>query len=151
MKPAACIAIAAAAMALALPAQAQFAKAEDAIKYRQSAMFVTAQHFGRIGAMVSGRVPYDAAAAIANAEIVADLSRLPWAGFGAGTDKGANTRAKPEIWSEPARFRENSEKLTVEALKLLAAARMGNPDTLKTAFASAAGVCKNCHDTYRKD
>ena len=47
-------------MATALPAAAQFAKPEDAIKYRQSAMFLQAQHMGRIGAMVNGRVPFDA-------------------------------------------------------------------------------------------
>ena len=63
MKLVASLAVAAAAVAIAAPASAQFAKPEDAIKYRQSALFVMAQHFGRIGAMVNGRVPYDAAAA----------------------------------------------------------------------------------------
>lgn len=151
VKTAACVAIATTALALAFPACAQFAKPEDAIRYRQSAMFVTAQHFGRIGAMVNGRVPFDAAAALANAEIVADMSRLPWAGFAAGTDKGANTRAKPEIWNEPARFKEHSDRLTTESARLLAAAKTGSPDLLKTAFAGAAGACKGCHDSYRKD
>ena len=151
MKPAAYLATAATAVALASPAFAQFAKPEDAIKYRQSAMFVMAQHFGRIGAMVNGKAPYDGAAAIANAEIVADMSKLPWAGFAPGTDKGGNTRAKPEIWSDAAKFKEGSDKLTVDSLKLLAAAKMGNPDTLKTAFSAAAGNCKNCHDNFRKD
>jgi cytochrome c556 len=151
VKPAASLAIATAAVALALPASAEFAKPEDAIKYRQSALFVMAQHFGRIGAMVNGRAPYDGAAAVTSAEIVADMSKLPWAGFEPGTDKGGNTRAKPEIWSAPAKFKENSEKLPVETIKLLAAAKMGNLDTLKTAFANTAGVCKSCHDTYRKD
>ncbi len=151
MKLASSILVAAATAALAVPASAQFAKPEDAIKYRQSALFVMAQHFGRIGAMVNGRVPYDAAAAVASAEIVADMSKLPWAGFGPGTDKGGNTRAKPEIWSDSAKFKETSEKLPAETLKLLAAAKSGNRDTLKTAFSSTAGTCKSCHDAYRKD
>ena len=78
----------AAAAAAPWPARpsAQFAKPEDAIKYRQSAMFIQSQHLGRIGAMANGRVPYDAAAAIANAEVVAEISKLPWAGFGPGTE-----------------------------------------------------------------
>lgn len=151
MKLVASLAVAATALTLASPASAQFAKPEDAIKYRQSALFVMAQHFGRIGAMVNGKVPYDGAAAIASAEIVADTSKLPWAGFAPGTDKGGNTRAKPEIWSDGAKFKENSEKLPVETGKLLAAAKTGNLDTLKTAFSSTAGTCKSCHDTYRKD
>ena len=70
-----------AALAASLPAAAQFQKPEDAVKYRQSTMFVMANHFGRIGAMANGRAPYDAAAATANAEVVSVLSRLHWAGF----------------------------------------------------------------------
>jgi len=35
-----------------LTAKAQFAKAEDAIKYRQSTFSVMATHFSRIGAVV---------------------------------------------------------------------------------------------------
>ena len=45
---------AAAATLLALPASAQFAKPEEAIKYRQGSLFVIGQHFGRIGAMANG-------------------------------------------------------------------------------------------------
>ena len=151
MKLVTSLAIAAAAVAIASPASAQFAKPEDAIKYRQGALFVMAQHFGRIGAMVNGRVPYDAAAASANAEIVAEMSKLPWAGFGPGTDKGATTRAKAEIWTEQAKFKEHNEKLMGETTKLMAAAKTNNLDTLKTAFTATAGACKGCHDSYRKD
>ena len=94
-----------AAAALTLSASAQFAKAEDAIKYRQSALFVMGQHFGRLGAMAYGRAPFDAKVAQENADIVAQMAKLPWAGFGAGTDKGAPTKALPEIWTEQAKFK----------------------------------------------
>ena len=53
--------------ALAAPVSAQFAKPEDAIKFRQSAMFVMGQNFARIGAMVNGKAPYDATADICKA------------------------------------------------------------------------------------
>jgi cytochrome c556 len=151
MNIAASFAIAAAAIALATPASAQFAKPEDAIKYRQGGLFVMAQHFGRIGAMVNGKAPYDAKAAADNAAIVAEMAKLPWAGFAPGTDKGLPTRAKPEVWSESAKFKENQEKLVTETAKLLAAAKTNNLDTLKVAFGSTANTCKGCHDTYRKD
>lgn len=143
--------LAAAGAAVALPASAQFAKPEDAVKYRQSALFVMSSHFGRIGAMANGRVPYDAKAAIENAEIVAEMSKLPWAGFGPGTDKVTPTRAKPEIWAEQAKFKEHNEKLVGDTTRLLAAAKTQNLDTLKTAFTATAGTCKQCHDAYRKE
>ncbi|RYF69212.1 MAG: cytochrome c [Comamonadaceae bacterium] len=137
-------------LAYAAPASAQFAKPEDAVKYRQSALFVMAQHFGRIGAMANGRAPYDAKAAVDNAEVVAEMAKLPWAGFGPGTDK-ISQKAKPEIWTEQAKFKEHSDKLVAETGKLLAAAKTNNLDNLKTAFSSTAGTCKACHDNFRNN
>ena len=150
MKFAATLALAAAASTMATPASAQFAKPEDAVKYRQSVMFVMAQHFGRVGAMVNGRVPYDAKAAADNAEIAAEMAKLPWPGFAASTrDITSNTKAKPEIWAEQPKFREHGDKMQAEMQKLLAAAKTNNLDNLKTAFGSTANTCKGCHDTYR--
>ena len=148
MKYIASLAIAAGAIGLAAPAVAQFAKPEDAVKYRQNALFVMGQHFGRIGAMVNGRVPYDAKVATDNAEIVSDMSKLPWAGFAPGTER-LSRKAKPEIWTEQVKFKEHSDKLVSETAKLVAAARTNNLDNLKTAFGSAAGTCKACHDAYQ--
>jgi len=148
MKVIASLALAASVAALSAPAFAQFAKPEDAIKYRQSALFVMSQHFGRVGAMANGRVPFDAKVAAENADIVAQIAQLPWAAFGPGTDKGT-TKAKPEIWSEQAKFKEYNEKLIAETTKLAAAAKTGNLDTLKTAFGATAASCKACHDAFR--
>ena len=149
MKKLAAFIVTAAAAVLSAPASAQFAKAEDAIKYRQSAFFVMGQHFGRIGAMANGRVPFDAKVAQDNAEGVAEMATLPWAGFGPGTDKGAQTKALPEIWTEQAKFKEHSDKLEAESVKLAAAAKTGNLDNLKTAFGATAASCKACHDSFR--
>jgi cytochrome c556 len=150
MKVVASLVLAASAFAVSAPASAQFAKPEDAIKYRQSALFVMSQHFGRIGAMVNGRTPFDAKAAADNADIVATMAQLPWAGFVAGSDKGGNTKAKPEIWAEQAKFKEHSDKLIAETGKLAVAAKGGNLDAIKTAFGNTAASCKACHDNYRE-
>ncbi len=100
--------------------------------------------------MASGRAPYDAKLAAENAEVVAALAKLPWVAFGEGTDKG-DTRAKPEIWKEAAKYKEASDKMQAEINKLNTAAKAGNLDALKTAFGPAAASCKACHDTFRKD
>ena len=137
-------------LAMGLPVQAQFAKPEDAIKYRKASFTVMAAHFGRLGAMANGRAPYDAKAASDNADVVATLSKLPWAAFGEGTDKG-DTRAKPEIWKEAAKYKEAADKMQAEIVKLNTAAKAGNIDALKVAFGPAAASCKACHDNFRKD
>lgn len=134
-----------------LPAAAQFQKPEDAIKYRQSALTVMANHFGRINAMAQGRIPFDAKVAADNAQIVSTLARLPFTAFGDGTDKGAPTRAKPEVWSQNAKFKEASEKMFAEVAKLDAAAKSGNVDQLKAAVGAVGGACKNCHDDFRAE
>ena len=149
MKVFALAAAAATLLSLAVPASAQFAKTEDAIKYRQSALFVMSQHFGRINAMATGRAPFDAKVASDNADVVASMSKLPWAAFGPGTDKGGDTKAKPEIWTEQAKFKEANEKLVAETAKLAAAAKTGNLDAVKTAVTATAGTCKACHDAFR--
>jgi cytochrome c556 len=135
---------------LALPAAAQFAKPEDAVKYRKASFTVMAAHFGRVGAMASGKAPYDAKAAAENADIAAAMSKLPWAAFPEGSDKG-ETRAKPEIWKDSAKYKESADKMQAEMTKLAAAAKVGNVDALKTAFGPAASTCKGCHDNFRKD
>ena len=134
---------------LALPAHAQFAKSEEAVKYRQGSLFVIGQHFGRIGAMVNGKLPFDAKAAQENADIVAAMAALPWTGFGPGTDKGHDTKAKPEIWKEQAEFKDLADKMQAETVKLAAAAKTGDLDKLKAACGPAAASCKACHDDFR--
>jgi len=140
--------LAAALLLAALPAAAQFARPEDAVKYRQSALTVMGTHFFRIGAMASGRAPYDAKAALENAQVVNDLARLPWAGFGPGTDK-LSAKAKPEIWTEQAKFRDHADKMIAESAKLLAAAKTQNLDNIKASFGATAATCKSCHDSFR--
>jgi cytochrome c556 len=139
-------ALAAATLSLALPAAAQFAKPEDAIKYRKAALTVMGTHFGRIGAMVNGRVPFDAAAAQTNASIATEMSTLPWQGFGPGTEGG---KAKPEIWKETAKFKELGEDMNKKMVALNAAAKTGNLDNIKTAFGATGASCKACHDVFQ--
>lgn len=142
-------ATAVAGLAASLPAAAQFQKPEDAVKYRQSAMFVLANHFGRIGAMVNGRAPYDAAVANANADVVATMSRLPFVGFVDGTASTDKGKASAKVWSDKAGFDTAAKKMQDEVAKLVSAARTNSLDNLKGAFGEVGKTCKGCHDEYR--
>ena len=151
MQFAAPLALAAAGLFLAAGASAQnFQKPEDAIKYRRSTFTVLSAHFGPLGAMANGRAPFDAQSAARHGEVIALVSHLPFAAFVAGTDKG-ETRAKAEIWTEQAKFRENADRMQDAVGKLAAASKTGSVDALKAAFGPAAQTCKACHDTFRKE
>jgi cytochrome c556 len=142
------IVLAASTLLASVSAQAQFAKPEDAIKYRQSAFSVMGTHTGRLGAMVNGRVPFDARVAQENADVIATMARLPWQGFGAGTEGG---KAKANIWTDAAKFKAGGDKLASDAVALAAASKSGNLDQIKAAFGAYAGNCKTCHDEYRNN
>jgi cytochrome c556 len=140
-----------AGLATALPAAAQFQKPEDAVKYRKSAFTVMSTHFGRLGAMAQGKVPFDGAAAAANAEIVARMSVLPFAGFVEGTSGSEKGSPKAKVWTERAKFDAAAKTMQDEVAKLAVAAKANNLDTLKTAFGAAAKACKACHDDFRNE
>ena len=142
-------ALLAAAAAVSLPAAAQFAKAEDAINYRQSAFAVLGHHFGRLGAMANGKMPYDAAVAAADGDVIAAVSALPFTGFVPGTEKGHGTKVRPQAWKELPKFKEMGQKMITEVGKVSVAAKSGNLDQLKAAFGPASQTCKACHDNYR--
>jgi cytochrome c556 len=135
----------------ALPAAAQFQKPEDAIKYRQGAFTVMANHLGRVGAMAAGRAPFDAKVAAENTAIVATMAALPFAGFVDGSDKGMPHRAKAEIWSNNAKFKDLATRMQAEVAKLDAAAKAGSLDGIKAAMGTVGGSCKACHDDFRAE
>jgi cytochrome c556 len=137
-------------LSTALPAAAQFAKPEDAIKYRKAVFTVMGTHFGRVAAMANGKMPFDAKVAADSAELATTMSKLPYVAFIDGTDKG-ETKAKPEIWSEMDKFKAAAGKMQEEMVKFNAAAKTGNIDTIKAAAGDTGKACKACHDTYRKE
>jgi cytochrome c556 len=142
---------AAIALAAAVTAHSAFAQAkpEDVIKYRKAAFVVMARHFGHLGAMAEGKVSYDAKAAADDADVLAVVPRLPFTAFDAGTDKGGDTKAKPEIWKDPAKFKQAHDNMDAEMPRLITAARSGSLDQLKAAFGPAGKTCKGCHDDFK--
>ena len=135
------------ALIAASPASAQFQKAEDAIKYRQSTFSVMATHFSRIGAVVKGEVPYNKEDVAKNAAIVATLSALPWQAFGPGTEGG---NALPGVRPDASKFKAGSEKMQAAVANLNQAAQSGNLESIKKAFSATGQTCKACHDDFKK-
>ncbi|MDT3678168.1 MAG: cytochrome c [Burkholderiaceae bacterium] len=135
-----------AAFNFASPACAQFAKPEDAVKYRQSAFAVMGTHMGRLGAMAQGKAPFDAEVARRSAQIVETMARLPWEGFIPATES-LDSHAKPELYRSADDIKRLVEALNVETAKLPAAA--GSLETLRTQVGATGKACKACHDKYR--
>ena len=130
-------------------AYAQFAKPEYAIKYRKSVMFLIAQHFGRMGAMVKEKVPYNQEVFAQNAMLVNTFSSLPWeASMVAGTDKG-DTTLNSEVFMKPAEFKEVSQNFKNQTTKLVSVAQSGDFSGIRAQFGEVGKSCKACHTQFR--
>jgi cytochrome c556 len=140
----------AAAASLAMPAHAQFAKPEDAYKYRASVMFLQSQHLGRINGQLKSDKP-ELALVAENAAILDMVNKLSFTAFPEGSDMLANSRAKPEVWSQAAKFKQYADRLNVDVGRLLAASKGGDLAATREAFQATAKVCKACHDDFRRD
>ncbi len=138
----------AAAVALAAPAFAQFAKPEDAVKYRQSAMALMGNHMGRINGQLKSGTP-NVQAIQSSVVLIETLSKLPYEAFTPGSDMVSNTRAKPEIWKDTAKFNDLRDKMQAEVGKLVAAAKGGDAKAIQAQFGTVAQACKACHDDYQ--
>ena len=123
--------------------------ADRAIKYRQAAFTVMAWNMGPMAAMVKGEKPYDKDEVLKRAMNVEHAATTPWEGFGPGTDAGAPTKAKPEIWKDAAKFKQYQDALQAETVKLVAAAKVGTLDAVKGPFGAVGKACGTCHDDFR--
>jgi len=131
-------------------AYAQFAKPEEAVKYRKSVMFLIVQHFKRMGAVVQGKANYDKDAFSANAAAVEMLATLPWdAMMAPGTDKG-DTTLSSAVFDKPAQFKKAAESFETATAMLAGKAKGGDLNAIKAQFGKVAQNCKSCHTNFRK-
>lgn len=126
-------------------------KPEDVIHYRQSAMTLIGWNFGPLSAMVKGKLAWDAKEFALHAERVAALAPMVHEGFTKGSDKGAETDAKPEIWANPEDFQSKLNDLVNESKTLSDVAKGGDEAKMKDQFKKLGGACKGCHDKYKAD
>jgi len=132
-------------------AEAQQNRAAQQIKYRQAAYTVLGTQFGIMGAMAQGRAPWDAKAFATAAERAAFIATVTPDTFPAGSESGAPTKAKPEIWRNEAEFGRMLNDLQAKTAALATAAKGGNADAAKAALGAAGQTCKACHDKYKLD
>jgi cytochrome c556 len=124
----------------------------DIVETRHGLMMQMASDVGKMGAMVKGDAPYDAAvAAKAAANVAAVASVLGMDQFPAGseTGKSADSFAKPDLWATPDDFLAKLGDLNsaADALKTEAAK---DPDALKSGIMALGKACGACHSAYRQ-
>ncbi len=130
-------------------AYGQFAKTEDAIELRKSAMTLIAFQFKKLAAVVKGAEPYDSAKVGEDANALKIIAGIPWEAFTMpGSDKG-HTTMNAKALKDPGAFKAEVKEFMTAVDKLAMAAKSGNLKSLKAPFGETANTCKSCHDIYR--
>jgi cytochrome c556 len=141
-------AIALTTCAVSVSANTAFKEPSDAIKYRQAAFSMISVQIGDMGAMLKGKVPFDAEQFKMRANNAAALSKMPWEAFYEGTDKG-DTAALAAVWSENETFMNKATAFASYADKLAVAAQTGDKAVIGKAFGAWAKGCKDCHKQFK--
>jgi cytochrome c556 len=126
-------------------------KPETAIAYRQAGYTMLGWNFGPMAQMVRGKTPWDAAEFARRAERVALIAPQLLEGFPEGSDSGATTEAKAEIWKNMDDFKLKMDDLVKQSKLLADVAKSGDEAKMKEQFKQTAGACKACHDKYRSE
>lgn len=132
----------------------QTLKPEEMIHYRKAGLSFISWNMGKIKANIDGSYDKDQVAVAANSIAAAANSGLFASLFVPGTDKeigGEKTRARPEVFQQPDKFRDLGAALAKEANELAKLASAGDAGAVKGQFGKVARACKNCHDDFRKD
>jgi cytochrome c556 len=124
-------------------------KPDVMVAQRQAAMKLQGKYLGPIGGMLKGNIPYNADVVAMNATFLENLARMPWDGFDPST-RGEKSKAKPEVFTDSAKFKAAADTLEAETAKLGAVARAKNEAGVRAAFGGVAKACGSCHDAYRE-
>jgi len=136
-------------LALTGLAQTGAARADglEPIAIRQVGMDLQAGSFGFIRTVVAakGDVKPLEAPAKALARWAATIPSV----YPAGSDKGGDTKALPEIWSDRAGFEKIAVTMGEAATKLASAAKAGDADEVALETKAIGEQCGACHRGYR--
>jgi cytochrome c556 len=119
----------------------------DPIAIRQVGMALTGGDFAFIKTTVTakGEVKPLEVPAKAIARWAATIPVL----FPAGTEKGGDTKALPEVWSDRAGFEKDAREMGVAATKLAEAAKANDAEAVAADTKALGEACGACHKGYR--
>ncbi|MDE2405735.1 MAG: cytochrome c [Sphingomonadales bacterium] len=136
--------------ALLVPAAGALATPADAVKSRITSLRELGAAFKAINDGLKADEPQTILIQQSARQVRNAANQMPgWFPAGSGPEAGVKTSAKPEIWSQPAKFKAAVAAFTTEAGKFQAVAASGNPAAMKAAARSLGMTCKGCHDSFR--
>ncbi len=119
----------------------------DLIAVRQAAFAMQGGNFAFLRAVVAAKG--DVKPLEVPAKAIAKWAAVIPTVFPKGTETGDDTKALPEIWSDPAGFQKIAVKLGEVATKLATDAKAGDTDEVAADTKLLGEQCGACHKAYR--
>ena len=139
--------LALAAVVLLAGAGAARAQAPDPIALRQAVFDLNSGTFGLARTIVANKL--DVKPIENPARGMARWAALIPSMFPKGSEKGGDTKALPEIWSDPAGFKKAADEFAAASIKLADAAKAGDADAVAAATKAVGDSCGACHKAFR--
>lgn len=123
---------------------------EKVVATRQANFKALGAAFKAINDQLKADTP-DLAVIRASAKKAHDLARAEphWFPKGSGPESGTNTKAKPEIWSDPAGFKLALASLETESGKLVKVSAGTDIDAIKAQVKATGMACGGCHNKFK--
>ncbi len=137
----------AAAIAVAAIGTAHAQTGPNLIEYRQVSMALLGSNFAGIRAVAAAKG--DVKTLENPAKAMQRFAAIVPALFPQGTAAGNNTKALPEVFSDPAGFAKAAAALGEASGALSAAAKTGDADAVALQLKAVGDACGACHRTYR--
>jgi cytochrome c556 len=103
-----------------------------------------------MGLVARERQDYLKADFMASAQALQELATQPWAYFTADGNYPP-TRAKPEVWSQAAEFKQAQDSFLANVNKLVAVSGSADLPAIRASVDAVEKSCKSCHDQFRSD
>lgn len=126
--------------------------AEQSFDFRSATMSIYKWYLSPMGAMVKGKMEFNAKVFAQNAaglEAISNINLLEGFPKGSGEDEVDDSNAKQAIWSDWEDFEKKAKIFQQESKKLAIIAKAGNEVAIKAQFKKTAGTCAACHKKYK--
>jgi cytochrome c556 len=103
-----------------------------------------------MGLVARDRQDYVKVDFMASAAALQELSTQPWAYFTADGNYPP-TRAKPEVWSKAAEFKQAQDTYLAAVNKLVDVSGSADLPAIRNSVDAVQKSCKSCHDQFRNE
>lgn len=103
-----------------------------------------------MGMVTRGHKDYVKGAFILGAQELKDLSSQPWVFFTADGNYPP-TKAKPAVWSQPAEFKQATDKYLASVDRLVEVSGSADLPAISAAVDAVEKSCKSCHKQFRNE